>query len=46
MPLPKIAHLRERHHTPAFRLHVERAIPDFAQRKEWLAENGIDVEGI
>lgn len=42
----EIAHLHEPHHTPAFWLRVERAMPDFAQRKVWLAEHGIDVEGI
>lgn len=42
----EIAHLHERHHTPAFWLRVERAMPDYAQRKAWLAEHGIDVEGI
>ncbi|WP_186023186.1 M48 family metallopeptidase [Burkholderia gladioli] len=42
----EIAHLHEPHHTPAFWLRVERAMPDFAQRKAWLAEHGIDVEGI
>lgn len=42
----EIAHLHEAHHTPAFWLRVERAMPDFAQRKAWLAEHGIDVEGI
>lgn len=42
----EIAHLHERHHTPSFWLRVERAMPDFAQRKAWLAEHGIDVEGI
>lgn len=42
----EIAHLHELHHTPAFWLRVERAMPDFAQRKAWLAEHGIDVEGI
>ncbi|KGS26872.1 hypothetical protein X962_4106 [Burkholderia pseudomallei MSHR7343] len=42
----EIAHLHEQHHTPAFWLRVERAMPDFAQRKAWLAEHGIDVEGI
>lgn len=42
----EIAHLHEPHHTPAFWLRVERAMPDFAQRKTWLAEHGIDVEGI
>ena len=42
----EMAHLREPHHTPAFWLRVERAMPDYAQRKAWLAEHGIDVEGI
>lgn len=42
----EIAHLREPHHTPAFSRCVERATPDNAQRKAWLAEHGIDVEGI
>lgn len=42
----EIAHLHEPHHTPAFWLRVERVMPDFAQRKAWLAEHGIDVEGI
>lgn len=42
----EIAHLHEPHHTPAFWLRVERAMPDYAQRKDWLAEHGIDVEGI
>ena len=27
-------------------LRVERAMPDYTQRKTWLAEHGIDVEGI
>ncbi len=42
----EIAHLHEPHHTPAFWLRVERAMPDYAQRKAWLAEHGMDVEGI
>lgn len=42
----EIAHLHEPHHTPSFWLCVERAMPDYAQRKAWLAEHGIDVEGI
>lgn len=42
----EVAHLHEPHHTPAFWLRVERAMPDFARRKVWLAEHGIDVEGI
>ncbi|MBF0628943.1 MAG: M48 family metallopeptidase [Magnetococcales bacterium] len=42
----EMAHLHEPHHTPNFWLRVERVIPDFAQRKTWLAEHGMDVEGI
>lgn len=42
----EMAHLHERHHTPAFWRCVERAMPDFAQRKVWLAEHGMDVEGV
>lgn len=42
----EIAHLHEPHHTPAFWLRVERAMPDYEQRKTWLAENGVEVERI
>ena len=42
----EMAHLHEPHHTPEFWRRVERAMPDFAQRKAWLAEHGINVEGI
>jgi predicted metal-dependent hydrolase len=36
----ELVHLREAHHTPEFWLQVERALPDFAARKQWLAERG------
>lgn len=42
----EMAHLHEPHHTPAFWRRVERAMPDYGQRKAWLAEHGIDVEGL
>lgn len=42
----ELSHLHDPHHTSAFWLRVERAMPDYAQRKAWLAEHGIDVEGI
>lgn len=42
----EIAHLHEPHHTPAFWLRVERALPDYLQRKAWLAEHGMSVEGL
>jgi len=42
----ELAHLHEPHHTPDFWLRVERAMPDYARRKTWLAEHGMEVEGI
>lgn len=35
----ELVHLREPHHTPEFWLRLERALPDYADRKRWLAEN-------
>ncbi len=42
----ELAHLHEPHHTPEFWLRVERAMPDYTRRKTWLAEHGMEVEGI
>lgn len=42
----ELAHLHAPHHTPEFWRRVERAMPDFERRKQWLAEHGMDVEGI
>lgn len=42
----EMAHLHEPHHTPAFWRRVERAMPDYARRKEWLAQSGAGVEGL
>lgn len=36
----ELVHLRVAHHTTDFWLRVERAMPDFAERKQWLAERG------
>jgi predicted metal-dependent hydrolase len=36
----ELVHLRERHHNREFWRTLERAMPDFAARKRWLAENG------
>ena len=36
----ELVHLIESHHTLAFWTRVERAMPDFAMRKQWLAEHG------
>lgn len=35
----ELVHLHEPHHTPAFWTRLQRAVPDFASRKQWLAEN-------
>lgn len=36
----ELVHIHEPHHTPAFWTRVERVLPDYAARKEWLAGNG------
>lgn len=41
----EMAHLHQPHHTPEFWQRVERGMPDFEQRKVWLVERGIEVEG-
>lgn len=42
----ELVHLHEPHHTPHYWRRLERAMPDYEQRKNWLARHGIDVEGI
>jgi predicted metal-dependent hydrolase len=42
----EMAHLHDPHHTPEFWRRVERAMPDFERRKEWLAQRGMVVEGL
>jgi hypothetical protein len=39
----ELAHLHEPHHTPEFWSRVERAMPDYEQRKQWLAERGAEA---
>lgn len=36
----ELAHLIEANHTPLFWRHVGRVLPDYEQRKTWLAERG------
>ena len=38
----ELAHLREPNHTPDFWLRMERALPDYVDRKTWLAEHGAE----
>jgi predicted metal-dependent hydrolase len=42
----EMAHLHEPHHTPEFWRRVERALPDYELRKDWLSRNGASVEGL
>ncbi len=36
----ELVHLHESHHQPSFWELVAQAMPDYASRKRWLAENG------
>lgn len=40
----ELAHLVEANHTPEFWLRVGRAMPEYEQRKRWLAEHGVEVQ--
>ena len=41
----ELAHLAEANHSPAFWLRVERTMPDYAERRRWLAEHGAEYVG-
>lgn len=36
----ELAHIHEPHHTPEFWARVERVLPEYAARKQWLATHG------
>jgi predicted metal-dependent hydrolase len=36
----ELAHLRVHNHSPEFWKEVARLMPDYAQRKQWLKDNG------
>jgi predicted metal-dependent hydrolase len=38
----ELAHLLEPNHSAAFWLRVERVLPDYRQRRQWLAEHGAE----
>lgn len=40
----ELIHLIEPHHTSEFWRRMERVLPDFAQRKKWLADNGVKAD--
>jgi predicted metal-dependent hydrolase len=37
----ELVHLHEPHHGPEFWQRLQRAMPDFAERRRWLAENSV-----
>ena len=39
----ELCHMIEHNHSPAFWRHVERIIPDYRDRKDWLKENGAQL---
>jgi predicted metal-dependent hydrolase len=41
----ELVHLRIPHHTPEFWRKLERVMPDYEQRKEWLAKHGVETDG-
>lgn len=41
----ELVHLNIAHHTPEFWKKLERAMPDYEQRKEWLAKHGVETDG-
>ncbi|WP_419835438.1 M48 family metallopeptidase [Endozoicomonas atrinae] len=42
----ELAHLHEPNHTAEFWHRVERAMPDYVERKQWIAEHGMEVKGL
>ncbi len=42
----ELSHAFHQDHSAAFWIKVERHLPDWRERKGWLAENGIQVEGL
>lgn len=36
----ELAHLEQPNHTPEFWQRLGRTLPDFEQRKDWLADRG------
>lgn len=42
----ELVHLREPHHTPAFWTRLAQTLPNFATKKQWLAENAGEVMGV
>jgi predicted metal-dependent hydrolase len=44
LAIHEMVHLIEPHHNHAFWDRVERILPDFEERKRWLAQNGVNYD--
>ena len=44
LAIHEMVHLIEPHHNHAFWNRVEQILPDFEERKRWLAENGVNYD--
>jgi predicted metal-dependent hydrolase len=42
----ELTHVSYAHHNPDFWKKLERAMPDFAIRKQWLAANGASASAL
>lgn len=42
----ELAHAHHPDHSASFWMKVEQHLPDWRNRKEWLADNGVQVEGL
>lgn len=40
----ELCHLRERDHTDAFWNEIDKVLPDFHERKDWLRKNGVGLD--
>ena len=40
----KLCHLRHRDHTDAFWNEVDKVMPDYRERKEWLRQRGAEMD--
>lgn len=41
----ELVHLKITHHSQEFWKKLERAMPDYEQRKEWLVKHGVETDG-
>ncbi len=39
----ELCHLKELNHSPRFWAEVERILPDYRERRQWLKQNGSSI---